>query len=110
MRRETAIVGETRRPENERSPAYIDRQLGKVDSAITDMARTLGDRARCHGNGITLADLAAGVALTYADYRLPMLQWRTRYPALARFADELEQRPSFRHTQNGPSREAPDRP
>lgn len=104
----TAIVGETRRAENERSAAYIDRQLGKVDSAITDMARTLAGRARCHGDTITLADLATGVALAYADYRLPMLPWRTRHPALARFVDELEQRPSFRRTRNNPSREAPD--
>lgn len=104
----TGIVGENRRAENERSLSYIDRQFGKVERAIDAMARMLGDRPHCHGNTLTLADLAAGVALAYADYRLPTVQWRTRHPALARFADTLQQRPSFQRTHNDPSRQAPD--
>ncbi len=106
----TAIVGENRRAESERSPSYITRQFGKVERAIAEMARVLDDRTHCCGNGITLADLAAGVALAYADYRLPTVQWRAMYPALARFSDALQQRPSFQRTSNDPSREAPDLP
>ncbi len=106
----TAIVGENRRAENERSPSYITRQFGKVERAIAEMARALGDRPHCCGNAITLADLAAGVALAYADYRLPTLQWRATNPRLARFADALDERPSFQRTRNDPSREAPDLP
>lgn len=106
----TGIIGENRRAENERSPSYITRQFGKVERAIAEMARALGDRTYCCGNAITLADLAAGVALAYTDYRLPTVQWRATYPALARFADALQQRPSFQRTSNDPSREAPDLP
>jgi glutathione S-transferase len=105
----TGIMGENRRAENERSPSYITRQFGKIERAITEMARALGDRKYLCGETITLADLAAGVALSYVDYRLPTVEWRGKYPALAHFADALEQRPSFRCSNNDPSREAPDR-
>ena len=102
------VLRRPRRAENERSPSYVARQHGKIERAIAEMARALGDRTYLCGEAITLADLAAGVALSYVDYRLPTVEWRGKYPALARFADALEQRPSFRRSNNDPSREAPD--
>lgn len=103
-----AIVGENRRVENERSPSFIQKQIGKIDRGIAEMARLLGDNRYCNGNAITLADLAVGVALAYVDYRLPELSWRSEHPALARVADALQERPSFQRTRNDPSRQQPD--
>jgi len=103
-----AIVGENRRVENERSPSYIQKQLGKINRAIAEMARALDDGRHCSGSAISLADLVVGVALAYVDYRLPEVVWRSEYPALARFADALQERPSFQRTRNDPSRQAPD--
>jgi glutathione S-transferase len=51
-----------------------------------------------HGNTLTLADICAGYALLYCDTELPKIAWRTRFPALASYAERLAARPSFRET------------
>jgi glutathione S-transferase len=103
-----AITAENRRPENERSPSFIRKQIGKLERAIAEMARLLGNRPHCSGSAISLADLAAGVALAYVDYRIPELSWRSEHAPLAHFSDALQERSSFRRTRNDPSRLAPD--
>lgn len=103
-----AITAEKRRAENERSPSFILKQVGKIERAIAEMAHSLGDSRYCSGSAISLADLAAGVALAYIDYRMPELSWRSEHASLARLADALQERPSFQRTRNDPSRLAPD--
>ena len=103
-----AIVAENRRVESERSATFIAKQAGKVERAIAEMARSLGDRDHCVGDSLTLADIAGGVALAYIDYRMVEIPWRSQYPALARFADAMHERPSFQRTRNDPSRQAPE--
>ena len=86
------------RTDGERSKAWIERQMSRVDSALGAMARGLGDKPWCFGNHLTLADIAAGCALGYLDFRFPQIDWRVRHPNLARLADKLATRPSFAET------------
>jgi glutathione S-transferase len=70
------------RAEGERSQAWIDRQMVRVNSALQAMSRGLGEKAFCAGAGthFTLADIAVGVALGYLDFRFPAIDWRGATP------------------------------
>ncbi len=87
------------RSEAQRSPAWIERQLAKVDAALLAMARGLGDRPWLHGIHMSLADIAVGCALGYLDFRFPQVPWRERHPQLAQYQSRLMQRQSFVDTQ-----------
>lgn len=86
------------RTEEQRSQAWIDRQLAKVDAALVAMARGLGDKPFCSGIHLSLSDVAVGCALGYLSFRFPQLEWRTTHPNLARLADKLALRQSFADT------------
>ena len=94
-RLESTWVGRT---EAQRSQAWIDRQLGKVDAALQAMSKGLGDKAFCVGIHLSLADLSVGVALGYLDFRFPQIAWREKYPNLLKLQDKLMQRTSFADT------------
>jgi len=83
------------RSEAQRCPAWIDRQMSRVQSAVQAMARGLGEKPYCAGNGYSLADVAVGCALGYLDFRFPQIGWRDAHPNLSRLADKLAARPSF---------------
>jgi glutathione S-transferase len=87
------------RTDAQRCQAWIDRQLGKVDTALQAISRDLGDKAFCVGIHLSLADIAVGVALGYLDFRFPQVPWREQYPNLVRLQDKLMQRASFADTQ-----------
>ncbi|MEY4099487.1 MAG: hypothetical protein RL300_658 [Pseudomonadota bacterium] len=87
------------RAEGQRSQAWIDRQMGKVETAVQAISRDLGDKPFCMGIHLSLADVAVGVALGYLDFRYPQLTWRQQYPNLVKLQDKLMQRPSFMDTQ-----------
>ncbi len=88
------------RTDEQRSPAWIERQMRKVDDALAAMSAGLGDKPWCSaGVHLTLADIAVGCALGYLDFRFPELDWRARHANLARLLDErLMQRASFAET------------
>jgi glutathione S-transferase len=86
------------RSDEQRSQAWIDRQLGKVDGALQAMSRGLGDKPFCSGIHLSLSDVAVGCALGYLSFRFPQIEWRTTYPNLARLADKLALRQSFADT------------
>lgn len=83
------------RAEAQRSTAWIERQLSRVDSALQAMANGLGDKPWCAGNGFTLADIAVGCALGYLDFRFPQIAWRDRHANLARLGEKLFARQPF---------------
>lgn len=83
------------RTEAQRSQAWIDRQLSRVDAALAALSSGLGDKPWCVGNHMSLADIAVGCAVDYLSFRFPQIDWRTRHPNLARLADKLATRPSF---------------
>lgn len=86
------------RAEAQRSQAWIDRQMGKVEAALKAMSLGLGEKAFCVGIYLSLADLAVGVALGYLDFRFPQIDWRTSYPNLQKLHDKLMLRNSFIET------------
>ncbi len=89
---------EAKRPDGERSPAWIERQRGKVSQALKVMSDDLGGQPWCHGSSLSLADVAVGCALGYVSFRLGDMRWREQYPNLAHLYDKLMQRPAFADT------------
>ena len=87
------------RAPQERSQAWIDRQLQKVDDSLLAMSRGLGDNTYCSGIHLSLSDIAVGCALGYLNFRFPQIEWAVRHPNLKRLYDKLMLRPSFIDTQ-----------
>jgi glutathione S-transferase len=87
------------RAAHERSQAWIERQLGKVDDSLLAMSRGLGENTYCSGIHLSLSDISVGCALAYLDFRFPQIDWRSRHPNLKRLLDKLMQRQSFIDTQ-----------
>ena len=85
-------------PPEQQSSDWLDRQMGKINSALGQMSRELGENAWCHGNQMTLADIAVGCALGYMLFRFPNVAWQAQYPNLDALYQKLMQRPSFADT------------
>ena len=79
----------------QRSQAWIDRQMDKIEAALKSMSQGLGDKAFCSGIHLSLSDIAVGCALGYLDFRFPGVDWRTPHPNLNRLYDKLMLRQSF---------------
>ena len=86
------------RKEGERSQAWIDRQLKKIDDSLAAMDRALAERTFCMGIHLSLADIAVGCALGYLDFRFPHIDWRSAHPNLQGLYERLAQRQSFIET------------
>jgi glutathione S-transferase len=86
------------RKKAERSQAWIDRQLAKVNASLKAMSQGLGDKPFCAGIYLSLADIAVGCALGYLEFRFPDIDWRNSYPNLGKLYDKLMTRPSFVET------------
>lgn len=93
-----ATVLERRRMVSEQNASWIGRQHSKVDRALNTLSNDLGESTWCHGNSISLADIAVGAALGYLDFRFPELDWRERHANLAKLQEKLMQRPSLAET------------
>ncbi len=87
------------RSEGERSQAWVDRQLSRVDASVAAMSRGLAAKPWCTGIHMSLADISVGCALGYLDFRFPQIDWRSRHANLAKLATKLFARPSFVDTQ-----------
>ena len=83
------------RPEPQRSAAWVERQLGKVDAGVAAIGKGLGDKPWCSGTHFSLSDIAVGCALGYLDFRFSHIDWRARHANLARLFDKLSLRSSF---------------
>ena len=93
-----AIVMEKRRPANLQSADWISRQQGKVDRALAAMAEDLSGKNWCSGDFFNLSDIAVGCCLGFLDLRLSDLNWRKAFPNLAKLAEKLGQKTSFKDT------------
>ena len=83
------------RTEGQRSAAWVDRQMRKIEAALAAMSKGLGEKPFCSGIHFSLSDIAVGCALGYLDLRFPRIDWRSDYANLARLYDKLVQRQSF---------------
>jgi glutathione S-transferase len=93
-----AINVEKQRAAERQSRTLIERQQGKVDCALSAMSTELAARSWCCGDFFNLSDVAVGCCLGYLDLRLADMSWRKLYPNLAKLAEKLAQRTSFRDT------------
>lgn len=68
--------------------------------AITRCLQRLGDRVDTDvmRTDINLGQIITGVALSYIDFRLPELQWRSQHPRLAEWATGFSERASVKTT------------
>jgi glutathione S-transferase len=87
------------RTQAQRSQAWMDRQMKKVQDSLHAMNKALEGRAYCMGIHLSLADIAVGCAVAYLDFRFPEMNWREPHPHLAALYEKLAQRPSFQETQ-----------
>jgi glutathione S-transferase len=72
--------------------------MNKVELGLASLAHKLGENAYCAGNQYSLADVAVGCALDWLTFRFPEIDWRGAHPKLARLADKLAERQSFKDT------------
>jgi glutathione S-transferase len=86
------------RTAEQRSQAWIDRQLSRVEAALSAMSRGLGNKPWCAGTQFSLADIAVGCSLAYLDFRFPQLDWRSSHANLVPLHDKLAKRGSFIET------------
>jgi glutathione S-transferase len=84
------IVYENRRPENERSPFWLERWENNLVRAF-EQANALCPEADVFDMG----SLSLGVAATFCDFRLGRIDWRKQAPRIAAVQAVLEKRPSF---------------
>ncbi len=93
-----AIFLERKREAARQDPAWIARQLDKVEAGIAALAQELGGKAFLRGDSLSLGDVSCACALLWLEFRLPEIAWRSRHAALGRWIERLESRPSFTHS------------
>ncbi|NAW13572.1 glutathione S-transferase [Halomonas sp. D1-1] len=82
------------RPADKLWPAWLQGQMDKIASSLVAMEQEVSQLT-----GVDAGTLAIGCALAYLDFRFPDHPWRTDHPRLARWFDDLSERPSFVQTQ-----------
>jgi glutathione S-transferase len=98
---EAAVLSvlERRRPAEQQSREWIERQGRKVSQGLRAASHDLAERTWCAGDSYTLADIALGCALGYLNFRFADLDWRAQYPNLKRHAGKLFKRAPFEATE-----------
>ena len=86
------------RTDAQRSPAWVERQMHKIEVSLDAVSTGLADKPWCTGIHLSLADIAVGCALDYMSFRFPQIAWREKHANLGRLADKLAARPSFADT------------
>lgn len=92
---------ERKREAPRQDPAWIARQMEKVDAGIAALAKTLGTGQYLGGVQPNLGDIACACALFWAEFRMPQLRWRDSHPNLKGWAERMESRPAFQSTRPG---------
>jgi glutathione S-transferase len=82
------------RPEEIRYQPWVDGQTAKVERALAVLEQT----ELVLTGPVNAAQIAAGCALGYVDFRLADLGWRDRYPALATWYAAFAATPAMKAT------------
>jgi glutathione S-transferase len=93
-----AIILEQRKPVEQQSSAFIEKQMTKVENGLEALNRDISKKKWCVNETFSLADIALGCMLGYVDLRLKHLNWLDKYPNLAKHYTILSKRPSFKET------------
>jgi glutathione S-transferase len=92
---------ERKREAARQDPAWIARQLDKVNAGIGALSKSLGAKQYLGGAQPNVADIACACALFWAEFRMPELGWRGTHPSLKAWAERMESRPAFQATRPG---------
>ncbi len=87
---------ESRRPQEERSVAWAERQKDCVERGH-DAIEVEADAALLTGD-ITIGQISVGCALGWLDFRFPNDHWRVGREVLSNWFEEFCKRPSMRET------------
>ena len=88
-----ALVERVRRPENLMWQDWIDFQLDAVRCGLVAMEQ---DSKAFDGERLTVAQITAGVALGYLDFRFAAdVDWRSEHPHLAQWYETFAERNSM---------------
>lgn len=87
------LVLEKRRPEDERSPSWIDRWTTNMHRALDMLEAAAPDASR-----LDMGVITAGVAVTWIGFRHPDFDWQGGRPGLVALQAVLEARTSLRET------------
>ncbi len=85
---------ELRRPQSERSPWWIERQIGVVKRGLDALEDGVGEL----GARIGIGHIAQGCLLGWLDFRYPDEDWRPAHPGLAQWFESFSARPSMVRT------------
>ena len=96
-----AIVLTSHDYDKRQTEEWHEKQRLKIHRGLAAIEKALGSRPFCYGERFGLADIAAGYAVGYLDAQLPDIDWRASHPALARLAERLSERDSFRKAPQG---------
>lgn len=90
---------ESLRDKKEQSKAWVEKQLARAQRGMKQLEADLGERAFCHADRYSLADIAVGCCIGWLAFRKPGgIDWVAQYPAVARHYDKLMERPAFADT------------
>lgn len=89
-----SVILEGRRPESERSPAWVARQLDVIDRSLSAFESEIA----VFTHELTIAHIALGCTLGWLDFRMPTRNWRASNPRLAEWERTFAARPSMMAT------------
>jgi len=89
---------EKKRAPAQQSSDWLVLQEKTLFRGLEALSEALGEKPWYLGNSMTLADVACGCMLGYLDLRFAEIDWRSAHPNLAKLADKLAQRTSFKET------------
>ena len=90
-----AQIMESRRPEGEQSPSWIERQQKALSQALAEMENNVDQL----GEKTTLAHITFCAAVGWIDFRKSDWNWRESCPALADWCASYSARPSAMATE-----------
>ena len=101
---------ELSRPEAQQSDQWVDRHVRKINGGLRELNRLIGESNFAVDDTLSLADIEIGCVLGQLDFIgenvAPLravfeeqLSWRKNCPQLARYTDQLMERPSFKRSE-----------
>ncbi len=87
---------ESRRPPDRQYPDWVSRQKSKVNQALDDLEKRVGEL----DGKLTIGQIAVGCALGYLDFRFAADDWRKARPKLAKWYESFARRPSMLTTRH----------
>ena len=92
---------ERKREAARQDPAWIARQLDKVNAGLAALERALGGKDYLGGKQPNMSDIACACALFWTEFRMPELGVRAKHPSIKAWAQRMEARASFSATRPG---------